>query len=177
MIYWKIHKALAWLLIDNSLWPSDAIRQQRSGSTLAQVRAWCYLKLCVVYYVAVVSISLSYKLLTHQLYIYHLCISSLYIMSGFLVHPSAACYVRVCMFFGGNAWTCSRSACCLWHYVIIAWIRNVLMCPNSPDSQEIAANAGVKWLAWTNPLLMLNLLYVNTNNHLDFLSFVTTDAL
>ena len=33
---------MSWIIWDiNSLWPSNAIWQQRSGSTLAQVMAWC----------------------------------------------------------------------------------------------------------------------------------------
>ena len=33
--------SLPWSQWANSLWPSDSIWQRRSGSTLAQVRAWC----------------------------------------------------------------------------------------------------------------------------------------
>ena len=36
--FWVILCSTIWL---NSFWPRDTIRRQRSGSTLAQVMAWC----------------------------------------------------------------------------------------------------------------------------------------
>ena len=45
-IYWmmlniNIHRTEIHKLVLNSMWPNDATWQQRSGSTLAQVMAWC----------------------------------------------------------------------------------------------------------------------------------------